>query len=147
MGCDIHLHIEVKVDGQWHHYGAPRIERSYRLFAKMAGVRTDNPEQAIIQPRGLPEDITLITKMEWTDGGEDEYYHHTSWFGGEEISKLEDWLNEQGGQKEEIDLEWNILNSFLFGNSFAGPFKYYNNNVKIAGHTVEDVRFVFWFDN
>lgn len=144
MGCDIHLHIEIKIDGQWHHYGTPHIQRSYKLFGKMAGVRCDNPNVAIIQPRGIPDDITLITRIEWEDG---ESYHHPSWFGGKEIAELEDWLNEQGGQREELDLEWNILNTFLFGNSFAGPYKYYQNKAKLGKHTLEDVRFIFWFDN
>jgi len=39
MGCDIHWHSEVKVDGVWHHHSNPRISRDYWLFALLAGVR------------------------------------------------------------------------------------------------------------
>jgi hypothetical protein len=140
MGCDIHLHIEVKINGQWHHYGAPHIKRNYRLFAKMAGVRTENPGEAIIQPRGIPIDISLITKIDLDNWQEDG--HHFSWLGAKEITELEDWLNLQGGQAKGYDLEWDILNSFLFSNSFTGFYRYPKKESK-----VQDVRFVFWFDN
>jgi len=39
MSCSIHLHIEVKVDGTWEHYGEPSINSNYQLFEKLAGVR------------------------------------------------------------------------------------------------------------
>ncbi len=37
MGCDIHLHTEVKIANVWHRYGCPSVDRNYRVFAKMAG--------------------------------------------------------------------------------------------------------------
>ena len=49
MGCDIHLHAEIKVNGKWEHYAHPHIRRDYRLFAKMASVRN--------APYGHPEHI------------------------------------------------------------------------------------------
>ena len=42
MGCDIHAHFEIKVDGEWLHYSQANINRNYRLFEKMAGVRGEN---------------------------------------------------------------------------------------------------------
>lgn len=62
MGCDIHLHTEVKINGVWHHMGAPSVPRNYRLFAKMAGVR--GIETPIAEPRGLPGDATLLTRRD-----------------------------------------------------------------------------------
>lgn len=38
MGCDIHLHAEVKIKNAWHHYAHPSVPRSYPLFSIMAGV-------------------------------------------------------------------------------------------------------------
>jgi len=40
MGTDIHVHTEVKFGGRWHHYGAPKVSRNYRLFTKMRGNST-----------------------------------------------------------------------------------------------------------
>ncbi len=54
MGCDIHCHIEIKVEGTWHHYSAPNVDRSYRLFARMAGVRNTGGVKPIAPNRGLP---------------------------------------------------------------------------------------------
>lgn len=146
MGCDIHLHIEVKIKDQWHHYGCPNIQRNYKLFAKMAGVRTSQPlVDEILPPQGIPEDITLITKLDFQEWRYD--CHHVSWFGLAEICKLEDWCKEMGGQKEGYDLEWDILNSFLFDSSFTGFYRYPCDDDPNDELKIQDVRFVFWFDN
>lgn len=138
MGCDIKLHIEIKVDGTWHHYGAPSIKRWYRLFGLMAGVR-DTEVQPICAPRPLPEDITEITWLDYDvhcNCGE----HHASWFGPTEIRKLVEtldvWASENKVEWPGYDLEEVVLHTYLFGNAFLA----YKN----LG--VEDVRFVFWFD-
>lgn len=141
MGCDIHLHIEIKINGTWHHYGAPNVSRRTKLFEKMAGVR-GSVTNAIVPPKGTPDDISGITRMDvdrFKIGG-----HSHSWFTCEEIGKLEDWLNEQGGFAREMDLEHHILHTYLFGNSFAG-FRKYPSDYKDS--PIEDVRFVFFFDN
>ena len=40
MSCDIHLHVEVKVNGKWLHYDKVGMHPFfYEMFAKMAGVR------------------------------------------------------------------------------------------------------------
>lgn len=36
MGCDIHLHTELKINGQWQHYSAPSISRDYHLFGRLS---------------------------------------------------------------------------------------------------------------
>jgi hypothetical protein len=136
MGCDIHLHIEVKVAGKWLHYGAPNINRWYKLFEKLAGVRGD-VEHAISPPKGIPKDISTITKLAYDGWGSDA--HSTSWLSIEEIRELSEWLdNSHGGFMSGKDLEHNILNTYLEGNSFG-----------LTEETpwIEDVRFVFWFDN
>lgn len=38
MGCDIHLHIEVKINGAWEHYATPRVDR-LRTCALSSGSR------------------------------------------------------------------------------------------------------------
>lgn len=139
MGCDIHLHIEVKLRDNWEHYGVPSIDRRYRMFEKMAGVRGEI-KNAIVPPKGLPGDMTALTKesaKRWESDG-----HSYSWLDVDEICQLEDWLHQQDGGPFENDLEHSILNTYLFGNSFTG-LKRYPGDTRTD---VTDVRFVFWFD-
>lgn len=136
MGCDIHLHIEIKIAGQWHHYACPKIDRNYELFSIMADVRGNLP--AISEPKGLPEDASIITKMNY-----DEYWsgdaHSKSYLNSDELVILSASITDHLG----LDLEHDILRCYLFGNSFDGFILYPKSYPK----EIEDVRFVFWFDN
>lgn len=132
MGCDIHLHQEVKVSGKWEHYGCPSIDRSYDLFGKMAGVRGDGPPVAPV--RGLPKDITDITRMSAVMYGSDGHTH--SWLNADEIAELEKWLEERQGSR------FNRPFGYLFGNGW-GDFKESPGDYP---QEIEDIRFVFWFD-
>lgn len=140
MGCDIHLHTEVKIDGKWHHYGAPNVPRSYRLFGLMAGVRNDEVEP-IAAPRGLPDDISEVTALSakrWGSGA-----HSHSWLSSEELAILDErWYALGMGRTLESDLEHHYF-GYLEGNSWAGFSRYPDERPK----GIEDVRFVFWFDN
>jgi hypothetical protein len=145
MGCDIHLHIEIKISGEWHHYSAPAVRRDYELFEKMAGVRGER-QNAIAFPRGLPNDATFLTTFDarhWNSDG-----HSHSWLSSEELILLEDWSEARNPKMNmDLDLECGILHCYLFGNSFAGLHKYPNDNRRLREMGLEDVRFVFWFDN
>jgi len=146
MGCDIHLHIEIKVKGnnEWQHYNHPNgiyagsnSRRNYTLFAKMADVRNEDKEiEPICYPKGLPEDITLVTKLDH----ERDNFHHESWLNLEEIEKLEDWWNQQQWYKRgDASTYFEEYFGYLFGNGFC------EHTLKI--NNLQDVRFVFWFDN
>ena len=135
MGCDIHIHAEVKIAGRWHHYDQPNCNRDYELFEKMAGVRGD-VNNAIAKPRGLPRNASFITKFDckrWGSGG-----HSHSWLGSKEIAELAEWTEKRGASR--FGCEWD---QWLFGNSYSGFVKYPNDRPK----GVQDVRFIFWFDN
>lgn len=137
MGCDIHLHIEVKIDKKWEHYSAPRVDRWYKLFEKMAGVRGD-VANAIVAPKGLPDDVSTITALDYEHWAEDA--HTPSWFNLSEIKKLTEWAEATNTLVEDfVDLEATILNCYLFGNCFY--------MLPEGVPAIEDVRFVFWFDN
>lgn len=136
MGCDIHLHIEIKIDGQWHHYACPKINRNYDLFSLMAGVRGNLI--AISEPKGLPDDISNITKINYNTYWSGDA-HSKSYLNSDELVMLSTSINDH----LKLDLEHDILGCYLFGDSFDG-FKLYR---KIYPKELEDVRFVFWFDN
>lgn len=141
MGCSIHLHVEVKIDDEWHHWGAPSIGQDYELFEKMAGAHGDE-RNAITPPRGLPDDITKPTKFDvarWDDDG-----HSHSWLSVDEIDLLRSWWESRPGSVAlSLYFEEHLLAMHLFGNSLTEWHRYPDENRE----GVQDVRFVFWFDN
>ena len=145
MGCDIHPHVEVKINGRWEHYNAPNVLRNYRLFAKMAGVRNypDFEITPICEPRGLPGDASTVTKFSADRDGCDGHSH--SYLTADEFAQLVGWYEDEGHYPgEKVGAFWfEDQFGFLFGNSIAGFAKYPSDRPP----GLEDVRVVFWFDN
>ena len=143
MGCDIHLHEEVKIKGKWHHYGIARCRRNYRLFAKMADVRNLLTHiTPIAQPRGIPKNATELTKFDNKKWGVDGHSH--SWIGAKEIKELKEWYEKNHYPGEKVEPWWfEDEFGYLFGNGWDGFIKYPEDYSK----DVEDIRFIFWFDN
>lgn len=148
MGCDIHVHTEVKINGVWHHYGCPYVQRIYNLFARMANVRNyeDGPSRIkpLSEPRGLPEDATVLTKWDSEHWGADGHSH--SWLGAEEIAQVAAFADERGWKKTHNGYEgfWESdMFGYLFGNDWSGFMKYPDERRE----GLEDIRWVFWFDN
>lgn len=142
MGCDIHVHTEVKIDGQWRHWGSPDVGRSYTLFEKMAGVR-GGIANALVPPKGLPADATFETLFDYHRMEGDA--HTPSWLGKEEIAALYDWW-EVEYKETSWDTRWRwpeMQFGFLLGNSWEGLEKYPEE----VDPRITDVRWVFWFDN
>ena len=142
MGCDIHLVTEVKVGGTWYAWGQPNVDRNYRLFAKMAGVRSyDDSIKPIAEPRGLPKDCSVMTKVWAAHWGEDGHSH--SYLTAPEILELEEWWNElykdRGYPQAWPEKQW----GYFFSNSWGGFTRYPGERPQ----EIQDVRFVFWFDN
>ncbi len=148
MGCDIHLHSEVKIKGKWHHHSEQKVSRSYPLFSKMANVRNDYGITPISEPKGVPEDATDLTKLHIERYGVDGHSH--SWLSGKEISELHKFI----GSKDNPDwfsgrygdcLMWSHNNMpYFMGNHLSG-FHDYPEDFSDTG--IEDVRYVFFFDN
>ena len=151
MGSDIHIHIEIRYKGTWEHYSVVKGIRWYDLFGAMAGVRGDGPP--IVEPKGVPEDMSVVTRLDWERWVEDA--HSASWYNEEELDLIQDWLDKQkknaDDNKEQypmfrFDLECGVLNwTHLFGNSLTA-FKHYHDT-KYVPDGVDAVRMVFWFDD
>ncbi len=143
MGCDCHLHMEIKTKGhdRWLHWGQVSPTRSYAMFAKMANVRNFGEDiEPIADPRGLPKDITLETQIDAGLWGRDAHSH--SYLDAEEIGELVKFYDECAGKR--FGFEYDFLErQYLFGNPWTCWKKYPEDNR--AGVTA--VRFVFWFDN
>lgn len=148
MGCDIHAHLEIRCNGKWEHYSILPIDRWYELFGVMAGVRGTLP--AIVPPKGVPDDMSVITKLDWEQWDTDA--HTPSWFNEEEIDKLNAWLDQRQAMSDKIgdgqryDLEHDICHGiYMFGAGFTS-FKHYTDMDYIP-KCCDAVRMVFWFDN
>lgn len=137
MGCDIHAHVEIKINNTWHHYNKIGLQRNYELFGKMAGVRGD--AKPIAEPRGLPPDLSVVTKMEADRYGIDGHTH--SWLTIGEMARVQTWLEDQNApsHRHAIWVEW----GFLCGNLYR-DFITHRDDFPAE---IEDVRLVFWFDN
>ena len=146
MGCDIHCHIEVKLNGRWEHWSTPQIERSYWLFARMADVRNrEEPNRVypICAARGMVNDPSILTEVAYThDDG-----HHHSWLSGKE---LEDLIEELGNLADNNKMP----TTHAFQSYRRGGFGYlFGNGFNAQAHPgdypdgVEDARLVFWFDS
>lgn len=135
MGCDIHVHIEIKIEGKWRHYSQPHVDRSYNLFALLAGVRNYENIEPISKSKGLPEDITYLTKKHYILRKSDA--HDESWLSIKELIELENIK-----QNDSFFLE-DTFNTFIFENGLTGWYKYPEDNTM----NIEDLRMVFWFDN
>lgn len=136
MGCDIHAHFEIKVDGEWLHYSQPKIKRSYALFEKMAGVRGD-VENALCAPRGLPNDISKTTEI--CANYDDVDGHTHSWIGADEVAEVISFIEKQSGVFSVEADGW----GYMFGNGWDAFSKYRND----CPDFLQDIRLVFWFDN
>jgi hypothetical protein len=143
MGCDIHLHVEIKVKGRWLHYNNPSISRDYWLFCLMAGVRQykDQGEpEPISSPRGFPADASETTKFDYLyDGGD---AHSTSWLSSKEAGEVQEW--HQRTRTKNISPP---LFGYLFGNYIDSYLKCPSDGERLAEMGYEDARVVFWFDN
>lgn len=137
MGCDIHLHTEVKLNGRWEHYSTPLIKRDYELFAKMAGVRGE--ETPISKAKGLPDDMNYLTNFDAIRC--DGYAHSHSWLNAEEIAALIYWIEES----RKI-VGWDFANEY-FGYLFGSGWQDFNNFPADRPEGLEDIRFVFWFNS
>jgi hypothetical protein len=134
MGCDIHWHSEVKIAGTWHHYSAECIGRDYWLFGLLADVRNYEDEKPISQPRGLPDDVSAITRIDRESWGVDG--HSDSWLSGTEIEQVvEAWTAKRGHERCR---QIGYILRFPWDDLLELHERY---------EQIEDVRWVFWFDN
>lgn len=129
VGCDIHLHVEVKVDGKWEHWSAPTTGRWYRLLGLLAGVRGE--ESPVFEPRGCPTDASALTKLDYEAEGADA--HTPSWLSWEEMETVFRRFNKDLPQDQRVYMDSEFLHCWRpsFGPNEEEP----------------EARIVFWFDN
>lgn len=161
MGCDIHVYLEkyTSINGKstwvnvdyWQknpYFGITEDEREYEhvscyvgrnydLFGILAGVRSS--EDPIDEPRGLPEDVTEVTKKEYERG---DMIHTPTYY---TLKELKDYLYENSDNKEIFE----CLNRFVgcVDDRFKEEFYIGKHDEKRYTIKENSFRVVFWFDN
>ncbi len=135
MGATIHMHIEVKKDGQWQQYSAPSIFRDGQFFDLLAGIYgVDFP---VVPLKGLPDDLSSLTQYCYELDTKSYRPHHQGWLSSDELQQLQRRLLELNPAVHPLDVDLEV-----------SYFHCYINGGSVASHQgFEDSRLIFWFDN
>lgn len=169
MGADIHMYVEKRMpSGNWVcvrdlneqlHSEALNVltrattpkdfaftaywdlrSRNYELFARLAGVRGDGPE-----PRGLPDDVSEFVEHEYD--GWDHDAHSASWYSADDFVRI--YTGIDGEVDEDTPLNPYVARRIDTGADMAVAL-FLRDKASIYfqdGESINDYRFVFWFDN
>jgi len=140
VGATIHLHVEVMVGGRWLHLNAPHVERDYRLFGKIAGVR-NMVITPIARPRGLPPDISELTRLCYEQDKKGVNVHSETFLTRLEWKELGHWYDDTYGPSGQGRFH-----------GLDGILGYFDGNpiwtlAGSCGSELEDARLVAWFDH
>jgi hypothetical protein len=153
MGCDIHFHTEIKVNGRWEHYSKPKIHRNYKFFTLIANVRNySNEIPNWITPfrtaeNIFPNDLNLVTYLSLIKNND---IHSIITYDSQQIHEFYTYMRENtllfpNKYKEDenllLNFEWQFI-GYLEGNSWD-IVSYPDEKPE----WVEDVRWVIGFDN
>jgi hypothetical protein len=120
MGMDIRLHIEIKIDDKWEHYGSPEIARGCKTYDLLFDI-------AECRSLGFPLDASIVTELDYKDYDCPKYY--IGCIGPNLIHRIEKTLHDQWG----IYLETDVLHTYFLDDGFCdGEYK-------------NDFRIIFWF--
>ena len=126
MGCDIHAIIEVKNRGHpecgFSFAAKIELDRDYKMFSLMAGVRNYKELPQVSPLRGIPNDASCRTKEEYNLLGSDT--HSSSFLYFYEY-------------KNAVDFNSNYCTSYEACMRFMETYEQDNYETRI----------VFWFDN
>lgn len=129
MGRDMYAHIEVKYNGDWHHYAAPSVDRDKRLFDLFV---------ARGQTSDIPYDASVVTKHCYELAKRRYEPRNVCVVRSGKLPALQDAIHDAYGEPRNIarhDLEYNI-------------FRTYVDEGTLAEHSgFDDLRVVCWFDN
>lgn len=144
MGTDMHILQEVKIKGEWHHYGYMQPGRNYPLFRFVAGVtggaRRTAPG-ALLLIKGTPADITPMSTIHLKKWNGDA--HHVTYADSVEIRAIEDWFMERSKALRDPYEERAKNFGYCFGNSWSGFEEYPEDRED----DLEDIRWIIFFDN
>lgn len=169
MGADIHMYVERRMpSGDWicvrdlnetlHSKGLNVLVRSsspikdgfsafwnlvgrnYSLFAALAGVRGEGP-----QPRGLPQDVSEYVELERDGWGFDA--HSVSWYSASDFVRIYEGVYAE--VDDDTPLSEYVITRMEDGDEIAVA-RFLSDKAGVGlgnDDSVDNYRFVFWFDN
>lgn len=168
MGCDIHMVLERKIGDEWvgmHNYNSPNSEaitlydwtgeniesnqrrpwvsyrimdRNYELFGELAGVRTEGSLGN--EPRGLPEDMSQLTRVLANEWGQDGHSHS-------HLSLTEFVAAYAASEDETAKLVEHRLSPTEETSKWFYRIAKLVSGIEIYDQEYESFRICFWFDN
>lgn len=137
MGATIHMHVETRRGDTWFHFAAPSILRDRTFFQLLADLDGDGVRKPVAPARGLPADLSEVTRFCRRQDGERVKCHHESYLTASELETLQERLWDIFGDRGALqhDLEGHYFNTYINGNTVAQHQGW------------DDVRLVYWFDN
>lgn len=140
MSTSIHLHVEVRIANQWHHYQQGGFDWDAVIMARLGGVKLPDVEPIPAFPLA-PDDISVVTRAALAYAGRDAFHHGC--IGIEQIKDLACWLGRYWRRhgREAVDGHrlYNYI-GFLFGNHYEN----FEHN-KDRQPEIQAVRFIYWF--
>lgn len=154
MGCDIHMTVEVKSDGEWKNYDHFRrntsfgkyddeeefelvelcTDRNYRAFSQLCGVRSykSDDDRKISEPKGKPDDACSYSKKLAEQWEGDAHSH--SYVTLKEIIDFRRKITNSNNDHLKFIHDQLVRRAieFWFGENYIEP---------------ENIRIVFFFDN
>ena len=145
MGCDIHMHTEVRINGCWYLYSKPDIGRNYDLFHILGNEGRGSYLGLCFPLKGLPNDLSPMTQFIWEEvEGKDG--HSLSHLTYEEICRLYEWCATTELSHGRNCARWLDEFGYLFGHMWDASVRFNDVDYR-CGLNESDVRWVFWFDN
>lgn len=150
MGIDLYIHVEVKIDNQWHHltqkmFFCLTTDHNYQLFLKLGWKSKKDQEEkgsgAITTAKGLPNDATIITRLLAVVHDSRSYGH--SWLSSTEVAELEDWWDKERQKEGDLIPSLSSQLGWLFNNRYKG---FVDPTLRSDyPNELENFRWVFWF--
>lgn len=176
MGCDIHVHVEIKHNKKWQKFtgkhfssgysytgeksSAPFEWRSYQMFGFLANVRNDNIRPIKEPTYELPSNVSNGVLREWKHWESDG--HSISFITLRELIEFDFNQNLRTPEQDFSTHSKNVLFEKISSISedddwelktyydiVGGPDGTFCKNIEELSELgdLDDVRVVFWFDN
>ena len=135
MSTTIEVHIEVKVEGTWHHYSAPFFH-DIRVFGMMGCTRFTRDHAPVVECKGL-SDLGPVTDLtHYCRKKHEADAFDASWLSSAECVELHRRM------MKELDVDRDDL---YFGYIFDSDIDLARSPGDMAAAGLEDYRMIFWF--
>ena len=129
-------HIEIKVGGKWLNWST--FGKSFR--EEVYFILKEGNILSMFEEKGFPEDPSEVVKMAFLRYKDPERVSHASWMTGKEIVLFHKQVERLMGQLGVYDTIPDIMGSYG-DDFFLYPEDWEDREV------VEDVRYVYWFED